>query len=237
MIKVVVADDEMIIRRGLVKIINENMERFVVVGDFENGENCLDFLVSHNVDLAICDIRMPIMNGIELLKAVRERGLETDFLFVSGYGDFEYCKAAIQGGAIDYMLKPVDKTDFICELKKYEVKFKSPDTEEVADRKIIRDIKQYVQKNIGKKLSVEMMAEKFCLSPNYMSHIFKTETGTSLTQYINGAKMDMACVYLRDHTKRINEIASLLGYNSSQMFTNAFKKVRGLTPSEYRERL
>jgi len=237
MIRTVILDDEHIIRMGIAKIIRENLPEYEIVAYFSDGKECLSFLEQDQVDLVISDIRMPFLDGLELLHLARERGWETEFLLISGYDDFEYCKAALRGRAVDYLLKPIDKNEFIQTLTTFAEQHmgQQPLESGPEDKKVIREIKQYLKQHYNERISLDSLAEQFYLSPNYICQLFKVETGSTLTNYINQIRMKKACQYLREPSRRINEIAELLGYRSSQQFSVAFKKVMGKTPREYRE--
>lgn len=71
-----------------------------------NGRTALECMAEHEPDIMITDIQMPVMNGIELTKRVREEGYQCKIVFLSGYDDFEYLKAGFQVQAVDYILKP-----------------------------------------------------------------------------------------------------------------------------------
>ena len=110
MLKVMLVDDEPFILQGLEVIIDWKAEGFEIVKKAVNGKDALQYLEEHEVDLVITDIRMPEMNGLELLEAIRDQLQKNCYLIIlSGYSDFKYAKAAIQYECVDYLLKPVQK--------------------------------------------------------------------------------------------------------------------------------
>ncbi|MDY3108604.1 MAG: response regulator, partial [Lachnospiraceae bacterium] len=110
MLKVMLVDDEPFILQGLEVIIDWKAEGFEIVKKAVNGKDALQYLEEHDVDLVITDIRMPEMNGLELLEAIRDQLQKNCYLIIlSGYSDFKYAKAAIQYECVDYLLKPVQK--------------------------------------------------------------------------------------------------------------------------------
>lgn len=74
----------------------------------------------------------------------------------------------------------------------------------------------------------------FALTPNYLSQMFKKETGENFVAYLNRLRIDKACEYLRTANIKIHEISGLVGYRDSQYFYRVFKKYTGCTPIEYR---
>ncbi len=103
-----IVDDEPIIRMGLKKIINWEECGFKIVCEARDGEEALELLKEHSIDFIVSDIKMHKMTGIELLRAIREKGLDTLVLLLSGYDDFSYAQEGIRLGAFDYILKPLD---------------------------------------------------------------------------------------------------------------------------------
>ena len=93
---------------------------------------------------------------------------------------------------------------------------------------------QYIQANYNKDIAINDLAEKFAISPNYFSTVFKRETGQTTVNYIKELRLKKACEYLVNSNKSIVEISKEVGYEDSQYFFRVFKKTTGLTPLEYR---
>lgn len=109
MLRIVVVDDEASIREGLGKIIGKESKRFVVAGLFANGQQVLDFISQEDIDVIITDIRMPVVDGLELIKQVKSSHPEIRCIMMSGFTDFEYARQALRYSAVDYLLKPINK--------------------------------------------------------------------------------------------------------------------------------
>jgi two-component system response regulator YesN len=105
--KVLLVDDEAHITRNLEKVIPWEMLGLQVAGSAKNGVEALQLLEQQSVQLLLCDIRMPVMDGLELVRLIREREMTCDIIMLSGYQDFTYTRAAIQYGVNDYVLKPI----------------------------------------------------------------------------------------------------------------------------------
>lgn len=105
--KVLLVDDEAHITRNLEKVIPWEMLGLQVAGSAKNGVEALQLLEQQSVQLLLCDIRMPVMDGLELVRLIREREMTCDIIMLSGYQDFAYTRAAIQYGVNDYVLKPI----------------------------------------------------------------------------------------------------------------------------------
>ncbi|MCR4923041.1 MAG: response regulator [Lachnospiraceae bacterium] len=121
MIKVLLVDDEPHIVQGLKAIIDWDQEGFEIVRSCSNGKEAFDYLKDNKVDMIVADIKMPVMNGLELLKKLREENLsEAYFIILSGYADFSFAQQAIKYECSDYLLKPVDGGSLLEVVKKVQ---------------------------------------------------------------------------------------------------------------------
>lgn len=111
MYRLLIVDDETIIRNSLMKTINWAGMGVQVAAALSNGQEAMDYLSEHPADIIISDIRMPFMDGIELLKNVNERYSHIQMILLTGYAEFEYAKQALRYNACDYLLKPVQNEE------------------------------------------------------------------------------------------------------------------------------
>lgn len=111
--KILVIDDEEMIRTGLPNLIEWEDYGYQVAWTAENGEEGLKIILTEHPDLVITDIRMPKMNGLEMLKQAKAQQSDFYSIVLSGYSDFEYAKEAIKLGLASYLLKPVDEDELI----------------------------------------------------------------------------------------------------------------------------
>ncbi|MBO9598661.1 MAG: response regulator [Cohnella sp.] len=107
--RILIVDDERLIRFSLNKVIDQIGDNNIVAGLAEDGENALAWLSRYYADLCITDVRMPKVNGLELLRTINERYPWMYCIVVSSYDDFSYIQQSMQLGAVDYVLKPVDR--------------------------------------------------------------------------------------------------------------------------------
>lgn len=106
MYKVLIVDDEPIIRNGIKAFIDWEKEGLSAEADCANGEEALAAMEESSADILITDIKMPVMNGIQLMEKASERNPRIKMIMVSSYSDFEYVREGIKLGAVDYLLKP-----------------------------------------------------------------------------------------------------------------------------------
>jgi two-component system response regulator YesN len=244
MYKLILVEDEVIIRKGLRQLIEHVIGGFEVVGEAGNGREALELLKSVPPDLLITDIRMDEMNGIEMIKKIRVQYPNLYILIISGYADFEYAKQAIKYGISDYILKPVDRIEVTQALDNFRRKHKSHDThallieEDEVDqgRQLIRKVKELVMERLDQEISLQVIADQVHLNHQYLSALFKSETGQNFSDYVTHCRMNKAKQILKETNLKIYEVAVLSGYVSSKHFMAVFKDVVGKTPSQYRER-
>lgn len=111
MYNLIIVDDNRVMREGLKKILPWSDYQICITGTFDNGQTALDFIHQNKVDILLADVEMPIMNGLELVKAVLEQKINTKCILISCHDNFEYVKTAINLGIVSYILKPIIKTD------------------------------------------------------------------------------------------------------------------------------
>lgn len=110
---ILIVDDEPLIRRGLTKLIETNELGWKVTGEAGNGKEALEQMDQLKPNLVLTDIRMPVMDGLELTRHISERNDETAVIILTGYRDFEYAQAAMRYGVKEFLLKPCPE-DEIC---------------------------------------------------------------------------------------------------------------------------
>ncbi|GGH80049.1 two-component system response regulator YesN [Pullulanibacillus pueri] len=118
MYQVLLVDDEYMILKGLQKLISWNDLGFEIAAVKKNGKEALEFVRTHDVDIVITDVTMPILSGIDFIKQAQQEGLYFRFIVLSGYEEFNYVKESLRLGAENYLIKPIDKDQLIESLKK-----------------------------------------------------------------------------------------------------------------------
>lgn len=112
MIKVLIADDEPRIRRGIKSIITWKEEEVELVGEAEDGEEALQLAIEKKPDILLLDICMPFLNGIQLIEELNKVLCNPVVIIISGHDEFNYAQAALRLRAFDYILKPIDRENF-----------------------------------------------------------------------------------------------------------------------------
>lgn len=110
--KIVIVEDEIRIREGLTKLISKLDDKYEVVGQAENGQTGLALICRENPDIIITDIKMPVMDGLQMLEEIQEKGLQIKTIVLSAYSEFEYARGAMRMGVKEYLVKPIAVTVF-----------------------------------------------------------------------------------------------------------------------------
>lgn len=113
MYKMIIIDDEYLVRIGIQETIDWNNYDIEIVGTAKNGREGLKMIKELNPDIIISDVKMPIMDGVELLFELKKEPLDATIIMLSGYKDFEYAKSSLENGAHSYLLKPINNDDLI----------------------------------------------------------------------------------------------------------------------------
>ncbi|EKN69738.1 hypothetical protein BABA_08101 [Neobacillus bataviensis LMG 21833] len=116
--KIMITDDEIQIRKGLRMKVDWEEEGFQIVGEASNGKEALELLGKMDIDVVLTDMRMPIMDGIELAKRCQQEFPNVRVIVLSGYSDFEYVRGSMKEGVKDYLLKPVAPDELVEVLRK-----------------------------------------------------------------------------------------------------------------------
>lgn len=237
--KVLVAEDEDIIRRGVVKYIQLHTDRFDTVYEAENGQEALDIILKYRPDIVLLDIQMPKMDGITIMQKLSKTNIHPLVVILSGYDEFSYAQNALRYGAKEYLLKPVRASDILQCLNKLADKYLSTENKENSNTSdiengFVSEAKNYIEEHYSESLTVADVAEKIGISSGYLSTIFNQELGLGFAEYLNGLKVEHACVYLEQNYLKVYEIAYKVGFHDEKYFTKVFKKIKGMTPKDYR---
>ena len=111
MYKILIVDDEPHILEGLKHVVNWEEHGIEISAQAHNGVEALEILDKNKVHILLSDIRMPKMDGLELIRRVKQKGWNIRFIILSGHDDFMYIKEAVKLGMENYLLKPVDKEE------------------------------------------------------------------------------------------------------------------------------
>ena len=238
--KLLIIDDESQSRTTLCSCFSWEQVGFELVGQASNGQMALDFLKKNTVHVLLCDINMPVMNGIELVKILNTWENPPITVFFSGYRDFEYAHHAITLGIRFYLLKPIKYEDLVqtfttikSELdKKYHISQDFlPKSEQDS---FVEKVHTYVDRNL-RTANLKDLSGQLYMNSCYVSQLYKQKTGKNFSDYLSEVRMKKAAELLATSSQKVYTIGSLVGYNNAKNFARAFLAFHGQTPTEYRE--
>lgn len=264
MIRAVIADDEAWIRSLMRNMIDWRGLGIQLAGEAENGTMALGECLAKRPDILITDVKMPGLDGLDLIRRLKDSLPELETIVISGYDDFSYAQAALRQAVLDYVLKPINKGQMESSLlraveaidlrRRQDVELRARDEKlrklEASvglegnpvpsppgmDERIAR-VCAYLQEHFVENPSLEVAASLGFMNKTYFSEVFKRETGSGYGRYLLELKMRKARAFLERSELRICEIASSLGYPDPAYFDRVFKKRFSQTPEEYRARL
>ena len=117
-----VIDDEKMIRLGIPALMEWEDEGFTLIGTAPDGAEGLKLVLKKQPDLVLADIRMPGLNGLELIKKAKDAGFNGYFIILTAYSQFEYAKTAIKQGVDAYLLKPIDEDELLLTVREIREK-------------------------------------------------------------------------------------------------------------------
>lgn len=229
--KILVVDDNASIGVAL----SEALEDYEVVVTY-SGEEALGYLdKNEDVDLAIVDVVMPGISGIELLKKIREKSKDMLVVIMTAYESKDVIVDALRANADDYLEKPIDfekldavLTRLLCSCGKPVFELPS------AMKSKVEWVKKHIRKNYHRAGILEEAAEQLCLTPKHLGRMFKDEVGVGFTEYRLAVRMDAAKKLIRRDGMSVSEVAFHLGYKNQESFCKAFRKYVGNSPTEYK---
>ncbi len=340
--KVLLVDDDLLVCKGLRKLIPWESFGFDTVLEAHNGETAYALAVSSSPDLILSDISMPVLDGLGFCEKISKTMADTPVILLSAYESFDYARAAMKYGVTHYLLKPIDKqkieelkniiteiiaqkadrtqalgilggnlraelaealhkgdynwvtglletrirgldigmsekktlyialVHLLCEFlesegtQRYLQASRETALREVMllqsaaslenyvqelffgvmreaenrlsgkDDLIIGKVKEYIAAHYAHEdLSVSYLAQIFYVSPSYLGTIFKSGTGTGLSAFITEYRVKKACEELTKPFGKVADAAAAVGFRDPLYFAKVFKKVKGVTPSEY----
>lgn len=251
--KILIVDDEINIARGIKAMLYANISFAILIRCASSGQEAIKLAKEFRPDLLITDIRMPRMNGLELIEVMKEESLCNYFIILSGHEDFAYAQEAIRKGVSDYLTKPVEK-EYLCtlcekfnnciqeeNLQRHDVQLPefdflnwNPYQEDypASLKRIIKYIEQYYT---NKDLSGGNISEALFFHHSYISQIIGKYTNRSLNGIINYFRLKKALeLLLAAQNYRISEVSEMAGFRSERQMYKVFQKSLLCTPSAFR---
>ena len=248
MYKVVLIDDEHIIVEGLRRVLPWEEMGCCVVGTAPDGVTGLSLIREKKPDILFTDIRMPNMDGLTMLAAVRSEFPRMQVCVLTAFRDFDYAQRAMHLGACRYLLKPsrmdelneavremIRRLDALPRANEQEAETTDGETGSTeASSFVVRAALSYMQAHCTQKLSLGDVADNVYVSQWHLSKLINKHTGQSFFDLLGSMRIERAKKLLADPSMRVHTVAEQTGFADVAHFSKSFKKITGQTPGEYR---
>lgn len=248
---ILVVDDEPRTRQGIKQALEVSGAGRYQVETADNGIAAAQRLREGKVHLLITDVRMPEVSGLDLIRQLAEEKCKPVTIVISGYAEFQYVQQALQLGAVNYLLKPLDKQELLQvvedALKREETAERQQRLERAADPLLlaldpdqsgigdaVKAALAIVEQQLHESLTLLDVAASIHLNASYLSVLFKEQTGITFSEYVTRLRMQRAKELLAETQLPIGEIGERVGYKTDKYFIKVFKTCEGVSPSRYR---
>lgn len=263
-IRILVADDERIERSILCRKLAREFGESCELLQAENGREAIRVFQEKRTQIAILDIAMPGINGIEAAAQIRELDENCIIIFLTAYSDFNYSIQAIRLRAMDYLTKPYEDEELfaVIEAAVYQAqksggdrllhdRAEGPDQSEsiraaenpqpvpyredsVISERTVTEIRDFIDQNYMHDISMQDAAQCMHYSDTYFCKLFKQGFGCNFTTYLTSYRMKEAERLLKTTELSVREVGLRTGYADANYFAKVFKRQTGVIPSEYR---
>ena len=249
MIRILIADDEPIERTIIERMIKKNFPETVEIVKAINGREAVRLYTEKQCRIALLDIEMPGVNGLDAADAIRKYDKDAVIIFITAYDEFDYAKRAITVRALEFLLKPVAEEELVTNLeeaiwltqrsdnKKPVLKSDLQENhhENIKMNAVADNIRAFITQHYKEDISLQDVAGSMNYSDAYFCKIFKQCFNKSFLVYLTEYRVEMAKLLLADMSINIKDVSSKVGYRDSNYFSRVFKRSEGITPTEYRQ--
>lgn len=242
--RIMIIEDEQRARRGLKNIILSVSAEDEIVAEAANGQNALELIKSLKPDVVFTDIRMPYMDGLTLIQEVRSLGLDTKFVIISAYAEFEYARQAISLGVAEYLVKPLIMEDIVHALE--AVRGSSEKKLEDSSRECVSLAERYsgahpvvlralrkIETDYASGINQKQLAEQLGVSPEYFSSLFTKNVGVSFVKFLRNYRIEIAKSLYRNKGVPKDEVPARVGFPDEKYYNRIFREVTGMSVGEY----
>ena len=246
MLKILIADDEVIERLVLEKKLKKYYKEEHLILVAQNGRQVLEIYEREHPQILILDIEMPGINGLQAAQEIRKKDKACSIIFLTAFDEFSYAKAAISVHALDYLLKPCDERELINAVDE-SIRLALPESSQTRLKASEQTQNaSSLKKSSGQELPKEQQEgdeqqEEFrtFITQHYMEDyfckLFKQYFGHSFVSYLTEYRMRRAEDLISTSSLSIKEIGIAVGYPDPNYFTKVFRRVRGVSPSGFRD--
>lgn len=236
---VLIVEDESLILQDILTLYDWERHGYRTL-TAANGQLGLARFKKERPQIVLTDVRMPHMDGLEMIEQIQALAPETKFIILSAYQDFNYARAAIKLGVTDYLLKKDLSEDTIHQALGSLRKRTVPDMPEGTDKSLLSPIVEraaaYIREHYSEpELRIGSVSAACGISASRLSARFREEMNTSVNEYVTYIRIENAKRLLASGKYRVYEVADLVGYRNQAYFSTLFQAQTGVKPNKYRE--
>lgn len=242
--RIIIVEDEKRASRGLKNLLTYISEDCEVIAEAPDGKKAFELIKILRPDVVFTDIKMPYMDGMSLIRAVRGQGMDVKFVIISAYEEFDLARQAIGLGVVDYLVKPLTLED----VEKVWARLKG-DGNKAASGEILvqQDLrKKYpdahplvlkalniIQCSYATKINQKDLAEQLGISAEYFSFLFGRDVGENFSRFLRKFRIEKAKKLLDEGSVPMEEIPYSVGFSDPKYFYKCFKEETGVKMTEY----
>jgi len=249
-----IVDDHRFIRESIRQSVDWERLRVTIVGEAQNGADAYEQVLRLKPDIVITDIRMPSLEGLDLVEKLQSVRLRPEVIVITGFQEFEYAQRALRLGVCDLVLKPIKNEELIAAVQKAidHLESEAAQAEKAmmlpTDNSMVNaaassgeslglltiSMLSFISLHCAENITLESVADKFQISAGYASRLITKATGRGFAQFLCDARIEVAKRLLADPRMRIKEIVYQSGFSEYSYFRKIFKKRVGCSPQQYR---
>ena len=249
--KLLIAENEPSERAALSSTLNRHLGDHLTIYEAGSGNEALELFGQETPQIAILNIDMPGMGGLEVARKIREANKNCSILFLSSFNNFSDAKEAVALQALDYLVKPYDEQKLLASVEeamqiasrlenagwnlsqlRHPPAGSDPETARLT--MVREDIRSFIDSHYMEELSMKNVANAMNYSDAYFCKLFKQCFQVNFSTYLNEYRVEKAKAMMENSRISIKDISLACGYTDSNYFTRVFKRITGQTPTEYR---
>lgn len=250
--QILIAESETAERGHLWALLQKNVS-CCTVHQARNGPEAVELFEEYRPQVAILTVELPGFSGLEVARMIRQTGSPCMILFLSAQEKFSHAREAISLRALDYLLKPCDERELIRSVEEaiylYDHRMEEIGTQVLSGEVMVHreenhatlrlsqireTIAQFIRDNYNAELSMQDVAKAMNYSDAYFCKLFKQCFQVNFSTYLNDYRISRARELLQTTRLNVREIGIACGYSDPNYFSRVFKRVTGMTPTEYR---
>ena len=252
-LRLIIADDEKIIRDGLTSSVDYSKLGFSVDAVFEDGSQIIEYLKDHDADVVFTDVVMNNISGIEVAEWINAFRPHITVVLLTGYSDFEIARRAVECHVVKHIiLKPTSLSEIkhvfsgiygeyllkqdgeASSTEKFLNDKESDETFELSEDKLTMRVIEWLKAHYSENISISDAAHYVHLSAGYLNRYLKRHTKRNYSDLLKEIRISASKKLLKETTLSVKAVAKRTGYTDASYFARIFQESTGMTPTEFR---